>query len=331
MLSKDAVVYEGDLSMCNHSCGLLATEMGRTKGFQLPLVCTYLLVLLLNGVYGQLTPSEVEIGVMSQISLYSTLYDLIFPDHEEGFGGNSAVVERFILQMPGRFLYPRDYDPGNVYEVAHDDSRETHPEANIPNNIRKNWFDLTDAIPTFNPFGGETTKQSFADTYRRILADLIPIPYNELPDKVVERYHDAMLTLNGKRSDPDALFIHNVTILDLYNRYRIQYHKKKLFVDNSIAQMKETLQSAEYNKWYELNYPLMSAEVEAILSKWRLYGEKEIVETNLEYLNTCPGAEDLESALVKYKAALPPDSNDRYHYTNVFFRPFTWYHHLIPK
>lgn len=306
--------------------------MGSTEGYRWPI--TFLIMYFMTGALCQtseeVSNQAVEAGVRNHISLYSVLYEAVFPRREDIFGGNYAVSDRFILQSPGKLLHPRDFIPGTVYEKAQADPTELHPETNIPYHINLNWYRLSDVLPTYNPFGGGATMGSFREAYGNILADLTPVPKGELDRSIIDRYDNALIKLNDKRPDPDALFIRNITILDLYNRYRIQYYQRQLFMDNTIFQMQGKLPTPEFNAWYTINYPLLEAQVDEALYKWRQYGEKENVETYLDDLNTAPGEKDLEAARVAYQVALSHYLEATHVITTIRTEPTFWYRYLLP-
>lgn len=299
------------------------------------LVFSGLLLMLLNAaeVSAQQTSAStnVDLAVTNYISLYNALYQAAFPLQSQTLGSNAYVTERFVMQVPGVVLNPHDYDPGELYRTAKADPNDGNPETNIHPRIAENMFRLTDPLPNSNPLTGGLSDRSLADTYRKIISSMDVKKFDELADSVLAKYQDAMRILQAPRKDPDSNYTQNVTLLDLYNRYKERYYMTSQEVEALIETQQRSLTSIEYEKWFIRNYPYLRAKVESEYTRWILYGEKEVVDTYKVHLDVATEGEELEEArkVLRSTGVSALDRSGTIY--PVTFSPSNWYQYLIPR
>lgn len=299
------------------------------------LVFSGLLLVLLNTVeisaQQASTSGDTDLAVTNHISLYYALHQAAFPLQVQTLGSDASVTERFVLQIPGLLLNPHDYDPGELYRTAQADPNDGYPESNIRPRIAENMFRLTDLLPNSNPLTGGLSDRSLADTYRKIIFGMDVKKFDELADSVFTKYQDAMSILQAPRRDPDSNYTRNVTLLDLYNRYKERYYMTSQEVEAIIDTQQRSLTSIEYEKWFTRNYPYLRAKVESEYTRWILYGEKEVVDTYKVHLDVSTEGEELQEAreILRSTGVAALDRSGTIY--PVTFSPSNWYQYLIPR
>ena len=294
------------------------------------IICSVLLIFQSSTVVSARSITTADPAVINLISLYTAMYQLAFPLENREFGSDATVTERFIWQVPGLVLNPYDYDPGELYIAAQANPNDGQPEVNIPPYIMENMFQLVDPLPNTNPLKGGVSGGSLADTYRDIIYNMDVKKFDDVAESVLQKYQTAMEILQGSRRDPESATPHNVTLLDLYTRYKGRYYQKKQEVEEIIEQKKKSLPSIEYEKWFTRNYRNLQAQEESEYTRWILYGEKEVVDTYKIHLDVAPEGAELETAreVLRSSGISALDRSGTIY--PVSYTPSNWYQYIIP-
>lgn len=191
----------------------------------------------------------------NQIKLYNALYHFALPDVDY----DSNVQQRFILQVSGKVLNPMHYHPGAKYEEFLNDLEQNEQNADIPKRIIDRMFYLADVA---HPVAGRQTRYSLARLYQNILDKLKPTGFEDLSKNGQHLYNEALHKLLESMLDPDDSS-KLVPLFQLYDRFQKAYHDELQVVEETITKKKEELNITDYHHWFEVNNPILQAQVEA--------------------------------------------------------------------
>ncbi len=192
------------------------------------------------------------------------------------------------------------------------------------------WFDLSDAIPSPNYLVGQDTGKSLANVYKSILHEIKITGLEERTQYERHYYNQGVEFLTKQIVDPEDLS-KNTTRLAVYERYRDQYNNRKLDMEDQIEYKRLNLGSLDYELWFQRHYPSLRSRVESAYTKWMVFGQKEIVELNIAYMDTGSSGQLIEEARAAMRAA-GVESLDRTRTVYpVSFEPSDWYKYLLPK
>ena len=199
----------------------------------------------------------------------------------------------------------------------------------VPPRTMEKWFDLADVIPSANPLSGQDTGRSLANIYRSILSQMTIKNLKEQGDRIQSLYNEAIGFLNKVMPHPEDL-TRNTTRLALYNEYKEQYNDRRLNMENIILEKQQELESLKYQLWFQRSYPSLLAKVESAYVRWLIFGQKELCDIYITYLDTGSSAKILEEARVVLRAAGVTSLDRTRTIYPVSFEPSDWYRYLLP-
>ena len=192
------------------------------------------------------------------------------------------------------------------------------------------WFDLADAIPSPDPLGAQDTGKSLANVWRSILHETQIIGLRERTNEAQHSYNQGSNFLNSRIPDPENLTA-NVTRLALYERYRDQYNDRKLDMESRIEEKRQNLGSLGYELWFQCAYPSLQSRVDSAYTKWMVFGQKELVELNIAYMDTGSSGQRIEEARAVLRASGVHSLDRTRTIYPVSFEPSDWYKYLLPQ
>ena len=191
------------------------------------------------------------------------------------------------------------------------------------------WFDLADVIPSANPLSGQDTGRSLANIYRGILTKMTIKNLKEQGEAIQSLYNQAIGFLNEVMPHPEDLGT-NTTRLTLYNEYKELYNDRRLEMEDKIEEKRRNLQYLDYELWFQRHYPSLLAKVESAYIRWLIFGQKELCDIYITYLDTGASAKTLEEARVIMRAAGVTSLDRTRTVYPVSFEPSDWYKFLLP-
>ena len=192
------------------------------------------------------------------------------------------------------------------------------------------WFDIADTIPSPDPLIAQDTGKSLANVYQSILHEIKLKGLQKRTQDVQHFYNQGSQFLNSQTSDPENLK-ENVTRLALYERYRDQYNDRKLNMEDQIEQKRQNLGSLDYELWFQRHYPSLQSRVESAYTKWMVFGQKELVELNIAYMDTGSSGQIVEEARAAMRASGVQSLDRTRTVYPVSFEPSDWYKYLLPQ
>ena len=199
----------------------------------------------------------------------------------------------------------------------------------VPPHTMENWFDLADVIPSANPLGGQDTGRSLATIYRQILEQTTIKNLEEQGEQVEAFYNQAIGFLNEEVPDPENLKV-NTTRLALYDKYKEEYNKQKLEMEDEIEKKRKNLRYIDYELWFQRHYPSLISKVESSYIQWLIMGQKEMCDIYITYLDTGASAKALEEARIVLRSAGVASLDRTRTIYPVDFEPSDWYKYLLP-
>ena len=199
----------------------------------------------------------------------------------------------------------------------------------VPPHTMEKWFDLADVVPSANPLNGQDTGKSLSNIYRSILTQITIKNLKEQGAAVQSLYNQAIGFLNMVLPHPENLS-ENTTRLALYNEYKEQYNERRLEMENIILDKQDKLESIKYQLWFQRSYPLLQAKVESAYVRWLIFGQKELCDIYIAYLDTGSSVKSLEEARVVMRAAGVASLDRTRTIYPVSFEPSDWYRYLLP-
>ena len=199
----------------------------------------------------------------------------------------------------------------------------------VPPHTMEKWFDLADVIPSANPLSGQDTGRSLATIYRGILTKTTIKNLKEQGEAVQSLYNQAIGFLNEVMPHPENLGT-NTTRLALYHEYKELYNDRRLEMEDKIEEKRRNLQYLDYELWFQRHYPSLLAKVESAYVRWLIFGQKELCDIYITYLDTGASAKILEEARVVMRAAGVTSLDRTRTIYPVSFEPSDWYKFLLP-
>jgi hypothetical protein len=199
----------------------------------------------------------------------------------------------------------------------------------VPPHTMEKWFDLADVIPSANPLSGQDTGRSLATIYRGILTKTTIKNLKEQGEAVQSLYNQAIGFLNEVMPHPENLGT-NTTRLALYNEYKELYNDRRLEMEDKIEDKRRNLQYLDYELWFQRHYPSLLAKVESAYVRWLIFGQKELCDIYITYLDTGASAKILEEARVIMRSAGVTSLDRTRTIFPVSFEPSDWYKFLLP-
>jgi len=192
------------------------------------------------------------------------------------------------------------------------------------------WFDLADAMPSFNPMNAQDTGKSLSRVYKSILHQTKLLGLESKTESGRAIYNQALDFLHEMLTDPvnTSSKVHRLT---LYERYRDLYNDRKLEMEDEIADKRTRLRSIDYQLWFQRHYPSLQAKVESAYTRWLIFGEKENVELYITYMDTGSAGKELEEARMVLRAAGVSSLDRTRIIYPVSFEPSDWYKYLLPE
>lgn len=269
----------------------------------------------------------------NQIKLYDALHHFALPDVDY----DSNIQQRLILQVPGKILNPMHYHPGAKYEEFLNDLEQDEQKVDIPKRIMERMFYLADVVPDAHPVAGRQTGYSLARLYHNILDNLKQTGFEDLSKNGQHLYNEALHKLLEPMLDPDDSS-KQVPLFQLYDKFQKAYHDELQAVEETITKKKEELNIADYHHWFEVNNPILQAQVEAAYRRWLLYGRKHLTESYIAHLDIASSGKLLKEAHIALKLSefVPQRSLVIGTHTRdwsqtvypVTFSPSNWYKYL---
>ena len=192
------------------------------------------------------------------------------------------------------------------------------------------WFDLADVVPTANPYNGQDSGRSLANIYKSILTDLTVTNIEDQGEQVLSLYNEALDYLNEVVQHPENL-TRTTTRLALYNQYKELYNDRRLEMEDKIEVKRKSLQYLDYELWFQRNYPPLLSKVESAYVRWLIFGQKELCDIYITFLDTGSSAKLLEEARIVMRSAGVASLDRTRTIYPVSFEPSDWYKYLIPK
>ena len=252
--------------------------------------------------------------------LYSTIHSVAMPQ-------SSTSAQRLVMLIPGKVLNYYDYYPGKAYESSLENPDQSGQQVNIPVRVMENMFSIADAVPGIDPLHGTETGESLALIYENLLNWMQIKGFNEKTQEEKKHYLVAVDYLAQNVPDPLNVSV-NVTRFNLYRRSQEAYNSKRLDMEDTIAAQRQKLPAADFERWFQRNYPTLNARVEAAYTEWLIFGEKEIVELYKSYLDVQAPGIDLEDARMALRAAGVISLDRSRTIYPVSFVPSNWYRYL---
>lgn len=192
------------------------------------------------------------------------------------------------------------------------------------------WFDIADGVPSPDIMNGQITGKSLSTIYSSILYG---IKFKGLETKAsaeLASYNQARNFLLEAVNDPESLHS-NVTRLALYERYRDEYNDKKLNMENEIEKVRSSSGSEHYELWFQRHYPALNAKVESAYTKWMVFGQKELVELYIAYMDTGSPDKLVEDARTALRSSGVTSLDRTRTIYPVSFEPSDWYKYILPE
>jgi hypothetical protein len=204
-------------------------------------------------------------------------------------------------------------------------------EAVVPPHVMEKWFDLADSIPGPHPLYGEDSGRSLSNEYADILHETTITNIQQQGDQILGAYNQALSFLKEELvPDPEDLSV-NTTRLSLFDRYRDLYNDRKLEMEDMIEQKRKSLRSLDYELWFQRHYPSLVSKVESAYTRWLIFGEKEMCESYIAYLDSGTSAKNLEDARVALRSSGVTSLDRTRTVYPVSFEPSDWYKYLLPE
>lgn len=204
-------------------------------------------------------------------------------------------------------------------------------EAVVPPHVMEKWFDLADSIPSPHPLYGVDSGRSLSNEYADILHETTITNIQQQGDQILGAYHQALSFLKEELvPDPENLSV-NTTRLSLFDRYRGLYNDRKLEMEDIIEQKRKSLRSLDYELWFQRHYPSLVSKVESAYTRWLIFGEKEMCESYIAYLDSGTSAKNLEDARVALRSSGVTSLDRTRTIYPVSFEPSDWYKYLLPE
>lgn len=204
-------------------------------------------------------------------------------------------------------------------------------ETVVPPRVMEKWFDLADSMPSANPLFAQDSGRSLSNEYASVIHETTITNIQQQGDQVLAAYNQALGFLKEELvPDPENISV-NTTRLSLYDRYRDQYNEKKLEMEDLIEQKRKNLRSLDFELWFQRHYPSLVSKVESAYIKWLIFGEKEMCDIYIAYLDSGTSAKNLEDARIALRSSGVTSLDRTRTIYPVSFEPSDWYKYLLPE
>ena len=204
-------------------------------------------------------------------------------------------------------------------------------EAIVPPHVMEKWFDLADTMPSANPLYGQDSGRSLSSEYATVLHETTITNLQQQGEQVLGAYNQALSFLKDELvPDPENISV-NTTRLSLYDRYRDLYNERRLEMEDVIEQKRKNLKSLDYELWFQRHYPSLLSKVESAYTRWLIFGEKEMCDIYIAYLDSGTSARNLEEARVALRSSGVTSLDRTRTIYPVSFEPSDWYKYLLPE
>ena len=200
----------------------------------------------------------------------------------------------------------------------------------IPPHVMEKWFDLADVIPSANPLYGQDTGRSFAKIYHSMIREIRIKNLEEQGEQFRRLYKQAIEMLNKVVNDPEDLG-RNTTRLALYNKYKELYNDRRLEMEDQIESKRKSMQYIDYELWFQRHYPSLLSRVESAYIKWLIFGQKELCDIYITFLDTGAAAKLLQDARIAMRSSGVTSLDRTRTIYPVDFEPSDWYKYLLPE
>ena len=214
--------------------------------------------------------------------LYEKLYSSV-ADETEGFASGK---QHLALLTSGRLLDYNEFNPGRDFDGGED---------TVPQDVMERFFKLTDVIPDSGSVVTDLDEShSLSETYEYLVRQLRVSPVDVQPSDL----QDARTYLQEKVEDLGNKGETSVSIprLSLYLKYKNNYYRKKLDVENKIDSKRRILTGYHFSGWYDRYASVLNAEIDDAYMEWDLYGNKAEVTKWLKVLKLVDDSSPLDFA-----------------------------------
>ena len=259
--------------------------------------------------------------------LYQVLRNIAFPTSPYSF--SDTTHNRFILVSPGKVLNYFDYYPGDLYTASLKAKNTSAPHVLVPPSVMEKWFDISDVVVGGDLHSGETGK-SMSQIYQNILSQISVRDFKTLYQDAEARHNEATKYLTEPIQNPLNLN-EQTTRMNLYSIYKQQYDECRLNMEEKLHNARLTKSSLEYELWFQRNFELLNTKVENAYSKWIVFGEKELVELYITFLDTTSAGSVLKEARISLRASGVSSLDQTRTIYPVSFEPSNWYEYLLAR
>ena len=194
------------------------------------------------------------------------------------------------------------------------------------------WFDIADGIPNPDIMNGQITGKSLSTIYSTILYGIKIKGFEAKAESQLASYKQARNFLLEPVLDPESLGIrYNTTRLGLYERYRDEYNDKKLNMEDEIESVRRNFGSEDYELWFQRHYPSLNSKVESAYTKWMVFGQKELVEFYIAFMDRGSPEKLVEDARASLRASGVISLDRTRTIYPVSFDPSDWYQYILPE
>ena len=112
-----------------------------------------------------------------------------------------------------------------------------------------------------------------------------------------------------------------------------RYDDLRLEVEEKIKNAEDTLSNdpVEYQRWFQIHFPALQAELEDVYTEWLVFGKKDIVELYKTYLDVGSHVADLQKARMSLRSSNKASLDRASAVYPVHFEPSDWYEYLRPR
>ena len=217
-----------------------------------------------------------------------------------------------------------------MHNTAHQNPDKNKKFAVVPPHVMEKWFDLADVMPSANPLNGQDSGRSLANIYRSILRETKIRNLEEQGEQILGLYNQALGFLNEVVNDPEDLGT-NTTRLSLYNKYKELYNERRLEMEDEIESKRKSMLYIDYELWFQRHYPSLLSRVESAYVRWLIFGQKELCDIYITYLDSGASAKSLEEARIVMRSAGVTSLDRTRTIYPVDFEPSDWYKYLLPE
>lgn len=213
-------------------------------------------------------------------NLYEKLYSSVADETEDLASGKQHLA----LLTFGKLLDYNELNPGRDFDGSED---------TVPQNVMERFFKLTDIIPDCGSIVTDLDKSlSLSETYEYLVRQLRVSPVDVRPSDLQDarNYLQEKVEDLGNREENSR----PIPRLSLYLKYKNNYYRKKLDVENKIDSKRRILTGYHFSEWYDRYASVLNAEVDDAYMEWNLYGNKAEVTKWLKVLKLLDDSSPLD-------------------------------------